>query len=122
MTRAIFLGLNPARPKNKLKNSALNRLSTWYDALGIDHVSFSNLTNDVDWDFDLKKIDHDYVLSLLQGYDKVIALGGIVSRFLTKYNVSHLQMPHPSYRNRALNSREYELEQLEKCRAYLRST
>jgi hypothetical protein len=121
MTRAIFLGLNPARPKNKLKNSALNRLSTWYDALGIDHVSFSNLTNDVDWDFDLKKIDHDYVLSLLQGYDKVIALGGIVSRFLTKYNVSHMQMPHPSYRNRALNSREYELEQLEKCRAYLRS-
>lgn len=122
MTRVIFLGLNPARPKKKLKNSALNRLSTWYDALGIDHVSFSNLTNDVDWDFDLKKIDHGYVLSLLQGYDKVIALGGVVSKFLTKYNVSHMQMPHPSYRNRALNSREYELEQLEKCRAYLRST
>jgi hypothetical protein len=122
MTRVIFLGLNPARPKKKLKNSALNRLSTWYDSLDIGFVSFSNLTDDVDWDFDLKKIDHDYVLSLLQGYDRVIALGGVVSRFLTKYNVSHLQMPHPSYRNRALNSREYELEQLEKCRAYLRST
>lgn len=121
MKNVIFLGLNPAKPKKKLKNSALNRLSQWYDSLGIDHVSFSNLTNDTEWDFDLKKIDHDYVLSLLQGYDRVIALGGVVSKFLTKYNVSHLQMPHPSYRNRALNSREYELEQLEKCRAYLRS-
>lgn len=122
MQNVIFLGLNPAKPKKKLKNSALNRLSSWYDSLGIERVSFSNLTDDPDWDFDLKKIDHSYVLSLLQGYGKVIALGGLVSSFLTKYNVSHLKMPHPSYRNRALNDKNYELEQLDVCRAYLRSS
>lgn len=50
---------------------------------------------------------------------KVIALGGFASQVLHKLGVEHFKLPHPSGRNRLLNDRNYEAEQLKLCREYL---
>jgi alcohol dehydrogenase class IV len=111
--------MNPAKP-GKTKKTALSRLYSWMDQLDLKYVSFTNLSADPDWNFNLKTVDKKFLEKQLEGYDKIIALGGLVSNYLAKYlRVDHIKMPHPSYRNRALNDSNYEHEQLLKCRTYI---
>jgi hypothetical protein len=118
--RILIVGLNPGKPSKNSK-TALSRLTNWLDLLNIQYVSFTNLSQDPNWDFDLKKINKEFLKVQLEGYDKVIALGGLVSNYLHKYlKVDHFKMPHPSYKNRALNDHEYELMMITECKNYLR--
>lgn len=49
--------------------------------------------------------------------DKIIVLGNNADKHLKK--VKRFKLPHPSFRNRKLNSKEYEKEQLELCKKWL---
>jgi hypothetical protein len=117
--KVIIVGMNPARPSNA-KKTALTRLYDWLDAVDLRFVSFTNLHTDPNWDFNLKDVDRQRLVDHVQGYDKVIALGGMVSNYLTKYiHVEHLKIAHPSYRNRSLNCPVYEANMLDNLRTYL---
>lgn len=116
----IVVGLNPARERN-LKKNTLTRLTEWLDFLELPMVTFTNLSPDVDWDFDLKKVDASFLSQQLKTYPKVLALGGKVSDYLAKYlHTEHFKLPHPSYRNRLLNDREFERRILIECKNYLK--
>jgi len=58
----------------------------------------------------------------VQGYDKVISLGGFPSKALKKIGVDHFVMPHPSGLNRKLNDPAYEKQALQECKDYLENT
>lgn len=117
--KVLVVGMNPARARNS-KKTALNRLYQWMDELGLEYTSFTNLSADPEWNFDLKTVDKSFLEAQVQDYEKIIALGGLVSNYLAKYlRVDHFKMPHPSYKNRSLNDPEYEHEQLLKCKNYI---
>jgi hypothetical protein len=59
------------------------------------------------------------VRQLVDGYDKVLALGNFVSSVLNKIEVNHFKLPHPSPRNRLLNDKDYERSMLFACKQYL---
>lgn len=63
----------------------------------------------------LKAIRYYYNL----GY-RVVALGNKASERLTKMNIEHFKLPHPSGRNRKLNDKKFIDLELEKCKNYLR--
>ena len=49
----------------------------------------------------------------------VVALGNKASERLTKWNVKHFKLPHPSPKNRKLNDEKYIDFELEKCKHYI---
>lgn len=66
-----------------------------------------------------KDVEVDWVKDILKDYDVVLALGGFVSGVLNSIDVEHFKLPHPSPRNRLLNSKEYETEVLNRCKEYV---
>lgn len=116
----IVLGINPSSGKPK-KLSALSRMEVWMENLGYKYYCFSNVIP-TQGEYKIDKVDLDYVKSLIEGHDKIVALGGFVSTVLRKLNVDHHVMPHPSPLNRKLNSKEYEKDCLEKCKKYLENS
>ena len=114
-TKTIVIGLNPSRVANKVrKNSAYDRLCQWIDYLNIGVVSFTNLSDDPEWDF--KHVDTDRLINQIKGYNKVLALGGQVSKTLNTLGVDHFALPHPSPRNRMMNNPKNVSYILQKCK------
>lgn len=121
-TRVIVVGMNPSpRPPNKkvIKNSTVDRLQKWMTDCGVQHYSFINTTEAVKEKPLLIDIDMNRLKQATNGYHKVVALGGFASQCLRKVNVEHFVMPHPSPRNRMLNSKEYEQLKIQTCREYI---
>ena len=122
-TKVIVIGMNPSGyptgSKNR-KNHTMDRLNRWASELGLPVFSFSNVYHEPG-EFKQKDIDIDTLRDIVEGYDKVLALGGMPSRILNKLKVDHFKLPHPSPRNRLLNSKEYEKSVLDECRKYVRS-
>lgn len=58
-------------------------------------------------------------IDLVRKYDKVIALGNVASTWLTRNQVSHLKIPHPSPRNRMWNNPQTEIDTLRRIQEYL---
>ena len=114
--RVLVVGLNPSIKHGKSKS--LSTLYKWLDYLNLDIVSFTNLYQnytlggDDDQDKSIKAISKQY--------DKVLALGSVVSNNLYHLDVDHYRLPHPSGRNRSLNNKEFVHEQLELCKNYLK--
>ena len=52
-------------------------------------------------------------------YDRIIALGNSASVALKMLKLSHYKLPHPSSRNRQLNSKEFVDNSLNECKVYL---
>ena len=65
-----------------------------------------------------KDIDYDRLYTISKGYEKVIALGNVASEALTKINVDHFKLPHPSGLNRKLNDKKYVTQLLKECKEY----
>ena len=111
--------MNPSgRDLKHKKGPTLSRLESWMTSCGIVHFSFVNCidqpgkTKSCDVDFDrLRKVSSDY--------NKVLALGGFVSRTLNTINVDHFMLPHPSPLNRLLNDKSFETKTISKCKDYL---
>lgn len=51
-----------------------------------------------------------------------IALGNNASKVLSRFDIPHYKLPHPSPRNRLLNDKNYIDKELEKCNNYINET
>ena len=114
MKTFLILGQNPSGAK-AFKNNTIDRLSTWLDYAGITDYDFDNVSRDLGEKF---KVDLDRVKMLSKGYSKIVALGRVASNTLHKLDIPHLYMPHPSPRNRQLNSKEFEKEKMNSLKNY----
>lgn len=117
-TKVLFIGLNPSG-KPIRKGCAWEKLMYWKDILGLDVISFTNLSFDEDWDFKTKSLDLEFLRASIEGHKHIISLGTQVHDTLRRIGIESFKMPHPSPRNRLLNNREYEEQCLIKCMEYI---
>lgn len=113
----LIVGINPSA-KERRKLSTRDRLDTWMEAIGVGEYDFKNVI-DEPGEYHINKVDSDRVVSFCKDRYKIIALGNFVSGVLTKLNIEHHKLPHPSPLNRKLNDKSYERECIEKCKVYL---
>lgn len=117
MNRVLLVGINPSG-KPFRNGCSLDRMNLWMNSLGHNFYSFSNVIP-YEGEYKMSHVDFNFVKWFTNDYEKVIALGGFVSKVLKKIDVSHYTLPHPSPLNRKLNSKKYELECLLECREWL---
>ena len=119
--KVIFVGMNPSKVLiSTSKGSSHKRFHEWLDYLGINFVTFINLSNDPHWDKKYSTFDHDAVQEQLEGYDRIVTWGSMVSEYITRLNgYSHYMLPHPSGLNRLLNNPMYVKSKLDGCKRYL---
>lgn len=118
--KVIIIGLNPSKARAVKRGSALNRLNQWADRVGLPIFSFTNLTDDPDWDFKFKSLDKDFVVQSVQNYDIIVALGTGVANHLKRFGLKDVfVLPHPSPRNRQLNDPTYIETKLNNLREYI---
>lgn len=115
--KIIVIGINPAKGSPKIKG-ALSRLANWMDAAGVKHWSFTNCLF-TPGSYSHRDVDYMHLTQCVDGYDKVIALGGFPSKALTELGINHHMLPHPSGLNRKLNDAEYEKQQVNLCKEYI---
>jgi hypothetical protein len=115
----IFVGISPSSKTKAFKNGTFARLKYWTDFVGIKKFDFFNVIPDVVNGMCPTLVDPDYIVERAGHKEKVVALGGFVSRILSKNKIEHLKIDHPSPRNRNLNSMEYELTMLLRLREYV---
>ena len=118
----IILGLSPSSRTKPFKNGTFNRLQKWCDAAGLWEWDFHNVIPHIENGHKPSDVDVDLLLEKTSNRKKVIALGGIVSRICNKYKIDHLRIDHPSPRNRNLNDKGYELQLIERLKAYIHGT
>jgi len=121
MMSIIFVGMNPSKvPISRSKGSAYKRFHSWLDELELEHVSFTNLSFDPEWDFKFKTFDHTLLCTSLENYVKIIAWGSMVSSYLNRLGFKeHFVLPHPSPRNRKLNDHKYIRNKLRECKEFI---
>ena len=117
MKNVIVIGLNPTKLAIPRKGGAWRRFQEWLDYLDIDKVSFTNISPDPHWD--KKHMDKAFLKDSLGGHTKVIAWGPSVSKYLTKMDVGHFVLPHPSPLNRQINDHKFIQQKLDECKEYL---
>lgn len=117
MKNVIVIGLNPTKLAIPRKGGAWRRFQEWLDYLDIDKVSFTNISPDPHWD--KKHMDKAFLKDSLGGHTKVIAWGPSVSKYLTKMDVEHFVLPHPSPLNRQINDKDFINQKLDECKEYL---
>lgn len=118
--KVLVVGMNPStKPTlNGKTNATFKKLESWMTECEIKHFSFVNTFDDPS-EAKQSKVDFQRLCTLIQGYDKIIALGGFVSESLNRINVTHFKLPHPSPRNRLLNDKTYEKRIVEQCKEYI---
>lgn len=119
--RILIVGQNPAdRPLDgsHTKSMTFRKLDKWAEELDIGMYAFINTVPERGA-ATMKNVQWDYLRQSVTLHKKVIALGGFASSVLTKLNVDHFRLPHPSPRNRLLNDKKFEAEQLRLCKKYL---
>lgn len=113
--KILVIGLNPSRKHGK--SPALKLLFQWFDELGINYASFTNLYEG--YEIVGSPCQIDYIQSIFKDYDRVLALGQMVSDSLSRVDIHHFNLPHPSGLNRLLNDKKYVHETLMACKNYL---
>lgn len=118
--KVLVIGMNPStKPTLKgYRNSSFRKLENWMSIFGVHHFSFCNTFDDPS-KATLSKVDFDRLYTLSKDYDKILALGGFVSKSLNKLSIEHFMLPHPSPLNRLLNDKAYEVKELNRCKDYL---
>lgn len=113
--------MNPsgAAFSRKKPSSALARLDSWAERIGLRYYSFVNVSHDsghipAKCDHSIKKHarfdpgDMAFLEDCIRGeYHAVVALGGIPHEALDRLEIEHFRLPHPSGRNRVLNDKSY---------------
>lgn len=129
--KILIIGSNPSSknidPTIPFKGTKSQKiLSIWMDALSVtDYVVLNVLDKVTENNRTLtRKEIREAVISLGERiktteYDKIIALGNTASEALKLLKLTHYKLPHPSGRNRLLNSKKYVDNQLESCKVYL---
>lgn len=120
MNKVLVVGMNPST-KQTLKgkqNGSFKKLESWMTECGVSYFSFVNTFDDPS-EAKFSKVDYQRLYQLTQDYDRIVALGGFVSSVLSKINISHFKLPHPSLRNRLLNDKSYEQSIVKQCKEYI---
>lgn len=117
MKNVIVIGLNPTKLAVPRKGGAVKRFHEWMDYLGLDRVAFTNLSPDPYWDN--KTVDLAFLNESIRNHNKVIAWGPVVSKYLTKMNIEHFTLPHPSPLNRQVNDHIFIRQKLDECKEFL---
>lgn len=116
----LIIGINPSNGRPNRISATIKRLNTWADTLGMKHFSFTNVIH-TPGPYKADMVNYDTLQEYAQGYDKVIALGGFVSKTLNTAGIQHFTLPHPSPLNRQLNDKSYEMKILEECKEWIKS-
>ena len=101
------------------KNATFRNLESWMDRLNIRHFSFIN-TFSFPGKPQLANVDFNSLHEACKSYPRVLALGNFVSKALSKIEVRHYVLPHPSPLNRNLNHKWWVELMLEDCKDYLK--
>lgn len=109
----LIIGHSPAK-KNILTSPTMKRLHKWMDECGIRFYGFTNLCPEPK----SKLKEEDIYLAGLSNH-RIIALGGFVSKYLTRLGVEHFAAPHPSPLNRNLNDKSFENKIINNLRIYI---
>jgi hypothetical protein len=115
----LIVGQSPSTRRKIHKNSTVNRLIRWCDVVGIKDWDFHNIIPDIVNCYSIYMVDLPALQKVSKGRKKIIALGGLVAKTLTKYNIPHYKIDHPSPRNRNLNDPKYERKMLKGLKVYL---
>lgn len=124
MNKVLIVGINPQNTpwhkyiKKKLCTRA--RLHRWLDYLNLRFVGFSNCIP-TPGPYNSKMIDYERLKKQTIGHTKIFALGNFPSKALSKLNIKHFKLPHPSPLNRLLNSKLYEKSILNRAKKYLKT-
>ena len=119
MVKVLIVGINPSG--NSGKSKTLARLYKWMEDIKVKHFSFTN-TIHTPGVYKNKDIDYNYLNNCCKGYEKVVALGNFASTALTRINIPHYTLPHPSPLNRKLNDKVFEANQLKSVAEYIHGT
>jgi len=114
----LVVGLSPSTKTKPFKNGTFARLLLWFAIVNLPEWDFCNVISEVN-STNIKLCDETKIRIKCANRKKIIALGNVVSRVLTKYKIPHYKIDHPSPRNRKLNDKKYELEMLNKLKVYL---
>ena len=130
MSGIIFIGSNPSQASQStcafdLDTKSWATLCSWIDAASIYVASFDNVSNiktPGNRPLNAREI-HEGMRNLMKtlAYHKpqhIVAVGKTAHKALTKYEVPHLEIPHPSGLNRKLNDPKYVESQIDKLRSY----
>ncbi len=116
MKRILFVGDRPSSRNVDPEVAFLGtlsgkRLKEWcmlyfpdYHTVSVNQVSFNAVK---------------LVARFLYYKQPIIALGNEASRWLTKKNIEHFKLPHPSPRNRNLNDPQFIEERMNECMTWL---
>ena len=127
----LFVGSNPSKknadPSIPFKGTrSEDILKRWITDLNIFNYHFINVLDEItenNRQLTRKEIKN-CIISLANKinslkYDKIVALGNTASEALKLLKLTHFKMPHPSGRNRLLNSKKFVDKQIESCKVYL---
>jgi hypothetical protein len=114
----LVVGQNPGTSNPRSVNSTIYRLHAWMASIGVEQFNFTNCSL-VSGKFRLSDVDFTRLLSLVARHSHIICLGNLASDCLSRINISHFKLPHPSGLNRQINDEKYIANQLSKCREFL---
>lgn len=88
------------------------------DEIGVRNWSFVNCIP-TPGPYAFKDVDFEHLSACVEGYDKVVCLGGFPSKVLRSLGINHHILPHPSGLNKNLNDKAYERLQVKLCKEYI---
>lgn len=115
----IVVGQSPARTNTPSASGTYAIVQAWMTSACVYSWSFTNVIEEEGGD-KIRQVDFEAVKKKMQPFvgKKVIALGNLASEVLTRLNVDHLPVLHPSGLNRHLNNFDNRLEQIRKIHDY----
>lgn len=116
--KVIVVGICPSTKTAKKTNNKHN-LEKWMTAAGVEAWDFQNVIPHKINCADEDEVFYDLLEARLRPFTKVIALGVFVSRVLKKMGIPHMQIYHPSSRNRALNNKENHTKTISMIKKYV---
>jgi hypothetical protein len=112
MKHALILGSNPSAVKPR-KRSTLTRVDDWAKKLNITYEFGNVIEHHVDKE-KLSDVEFIRVYKMINIHRNILTLGKFADSVLTKMNIVHYALPHPSPRNRQFNDPNFEEKVLQK--------
>lgn len=114
MDRILIVGHSPSK-KNIRNSPTMKRLHRWLDECGVRTYAFTNLSP-----VPCKKLLKENICLDGLDHNKIITLGGEVSKLMDKAGIQHYAAPHPSPLNRNLNDISFEKKIIKELGVYIR--
>ena len=114
MDRILIVGHSPSK-KNIRNSPTMKRLHRWLDECGVRTYAFTNLSP-----VPCKKLLKENICLDGLDHNKIITLGGEVSKLMDKAGIQHYAAPHPSPLNRNLNNIYFEKKIIKELGVYIR--